>query len=167
MLSESCDWSSLAKQASDPALELSLLAFEQKLTEAGINPAALRSVAAVTSDKQSIGDRYPSAGAPSSAVNRMAAAHLAKQQLSRYLTITDINNFPAPRRPDAVTFVVAQHDQYIPAQGAIADKWKLLEARWPGAQVQWIRGGHVSAILFPKVSPTRIITDVVKKLMRH
>jgi hypothetical protein len=70
-------------------------------------------------------------------------------------------------RPDATVFVAAKHDQYIPAQGAIADKWEVLQSRWRGASVQWIRGGHVSAILFPKLNPARIVTDVVKRLLRR
>lgn len=67
-------------------------------------------------------------------------------------------------RPDAVVFVVAEQDQYIPAQGAIRKKWDCLQSRWPGARVQWIRGGHVSAILFPQISQARVILDVIRTL---
>lgn len=142
-----------------------------QLLSLGVNPAALRSVADETSDSQGIQDSANNgsnaASARSAPSKVVTTALLAKRQLSRFLTITDINNFEPPTRPDACVFVVAQHDQYIPAQGAIADKWKTLQSRWPGAHVEWIRGGHVSAILFPRLSQSAVITDVVKKLLRR
>ena len=73
---------------------------------------------------------------------------------------------PLTVRPDAVVFVAAQHDQYIPSAGAIQSKWAQLEARWPGARVQWMRGGHVSAILFPRVSHAHTVAGVIMKLLR-
>lgn len=65
-----------------------------------MNPDELRSVAATISESQPISSAQHG---PQS--DTIAAAMLAKQQLSRFLTITDINNFNCPSESRDVALV--------------------------------------------------------------
>ncbi|KAH9143614.1 hypothetical protein AeRB84_012407 [Aphanomyces euteiches] len=80
-----------------------------------------------------------------------------KKRLAAFLSITNIENFPTPRRPDAVVFSQATEDQYI---GDNAMQWENLRRRWPGAQFRRVKAGHVSGILFETQAFVQTIQDV-------
>ena len=56
---------------------------------------------------------------------------------------THLSNFSVPLDPELSIIVSATHDGYIPRQNV-----QPLTDIWPGSQVRYIDGGHVSAILF-------------------
>ncbi|OQR92999.1 hypothetical protein ACHHYP_03022 [Achlya hypogyna] len=89
-------------------------------------------------------------------------AHV-KQRLSAFLALTNIENFPTPRRDDAVVFSQASEDQYI---GANEAQWQLVRARWPRAQFRRVTAGHVSGILFETEAFVATILDIIQTLRR-
>ncbi|OQR91805.1 hypothetical protein THRCLA_08864 [Thraustotheca clavata] len=84
-----------------------------------------------------------------------------KQRLSAFLSLTNIENFPAPRRQDAVIFSQATEDQYI---GTNEQHWQLARSRWPLAEFRQVTAGHVSGILFETDAFQKTILDVIKRL---
>lgn len=56
---------------------------------------------------------------------------------------THLANFSVPVDPELAVIVNATHDGYVPRQNV-----QPLIDIWPGAQVRYVDGGHVSAILF-------------------
>ncbi|EQC39565.1 hypothetical protein, variant [Saprolegnia diclina VS20] len=89
-------------------------------------------------------------------------AHV-KQRLSAFLALTNIENFPAPRREDAVVFSQATEDQYI---GRNDDQWQLLMQRWPRATFRHVTAGHVSGLLFNSDAFVATILDVITTLQK-
>ncbi|ETV94285.1 hypothetical protein, variant [Aphanomyces invadans] len=87
--------------------------------------------------------------------------HDVKARLAAFLALTNLENFPPPRRPDAVIFAHATEDQYV---GANAQQWEMLRRRWHGAQFQHVKAGHVSGILFETQAFLATINDVLKQL---
>lgn len=96
-----------------------------------------------------------------------AGATLAVRTLAaRLLRVTDLINFVPPARPDAAFLIYAAHDRYIPAGGgtAVAAMWQRIAARWRGATVRTIRGGHVSGSIFALEPYLQTILQCVAKL---
>ncbi len=77
------------------------------------------------------------AGAPAGPRDaaRAALAHVLE-------TYTDVTRLPPPAVPSAAIVVGARADAYV-ARASVAE----LAAHWPGAEVRWVPGGHVSAYL--------------------
>ena len=72
----------------------------------------------------------------------------AREKMFEFLTLTSLVHFPPPRCPEAARFTVASYDAYIP--GAMeTDAWQQIERIWSGSRIRCVRGGHVSATLFP------------------
>ena len=99
---------------------------------------------------------------------------LAKENLSRVLSITDIRHFPAPVCPRACVIALAKQDEYI---GPVEQQWHELISRpldhhdddtatyeWTGAQIRTYQAGHVSGILFEQHSRERAICDMLATL---
>jgi hypothetical protein len=59
------------------------------------------------------------------------------------LGLTDIRQFPPPKRQEAAFLVAASRDAYIPPASAA-----MVHAHWPGSTIRWLRSGHVGAFLF-------------------
>lgn len=72
----------------------------------------------------------------------------AYKLLSDFLGVTELYRVPAPAVPTAAHFAIAQHDLYVPLD-AVDWRWEAVSKAWPGAHVHQLRGGHVSATLFP------------------
>ena len=66
---------------------------------------------------------------------RIALAHVLE-------TYTDVTRLPPPALPAAAICVGARADAYV-ARASVAE----LAAHWPGSEVRWVPGGHVSAFL--------------------
>ena len=56
---------------------------------------------------------------------------------------THLANFSVPVDPELAIIINATHDGYVPRQHV-----QPLTDIWPGSQVRYVDGGHVSAILF-------------------
>ena len=55
--------------------------------------------------------------------------------------------------------VGATEDAYVSAQSV-----KELAAHWPGSEVRWVKGGHVSAFLLQQAAFRQAISDSIDRL---
>ncbi|WMV19166.1 hypothetical protein MTR67_012551 [Solanum verrucosum] len=82
-----------------------------------------------------------------------------KERMRNVLSLTDVTRFPIPKDPSAVIFVAATDDGYIPRHSVLE-----LEKAWPGSEVRWVRGGHVSSFLLHNGAFRRAIVDGLNRL---
>ncbi|PHU22567.1 hypothetical protein BC332_07674 [Capsicum chinense] len=82
-----------------------------------------------------------------------------KERMRNVLSLTDVTRFPIPKDPHAVIFVAATDDGYIPRHSVLE-----LEKAWPGSEVRWVRGGHVSSFLLHNGAFRRAIVDGLNRL---
>ncbi|CAL8468337.1 g7877 [Coccomyxa elongata] len=90
----------------------------------------------------------------------LMARKRAQERLDKVLeTYTDVTRFPRPQRPDAAVIVGAHNDAYVSAHSV-----RELAAHWPGSQVRWVPGGHVSAFLLQQPAFRKAILDSLERL---
>lgn len=65
----------------------------------------------------------------------------------------------SPRQPSAAVIVGALEDAYVTRQSV-----EELAAHWPGSEVRWVPGGHVSAFLLQQPAFRTAITDSLSRL---
>ncbi|XP_073306680.1 uncharacterized protein [Primulina huaijiensis] len=82
-----------------------------------------------------------------------------KQRMRNVLSLTDVTRFPIPRNPNAVIFVAASNDGYIPKHSVLE-----LQKAWPGSEVRWVNGGHVSSFLLHNGQFRKAIVDGLDRL---
>ncbi|KAL9240138.1 hypothetical protein vseg_014392 [Gypsophila vaccaria] len=82
-----------------------------------------------------------------------------RQRLRDVLSLTDVTRFPIPKNPNAVIFVAATDDGYIPNHSVLE-----LKKAWPGSEVRWVTGGHVSSFLLHNGEFRRAIIDGLNRL---
>lgn len=82
-----------------------------------------------------------------------------RDYMRQMLNMTDISRFPLPKHPDAAIFVSAKNDGIIPIESAIA-----LGNHWPGSELRWINGGHVSSFVFHQNTFRQAIIDALKRI---
>jgi hypothetical protein len=87
--------------------------------------------------------------------------------VARLLRITDITNFGPPRLPQAVAFITATHDRYVPRTRSLVAQWRSMLELWPGCTIQQVVGGHVSACLFHSDTYCGSIVAVIRRLRRE
>lgn len=77
-----------------------------------------------------------------------------RERMRDVLSLTDVTRFPIPKNPDAVIFVAATDDGYIPNHSVLE-----LQKAWPGSEVRWVTGGHVSSFILHNGEFRRAIVD--------
>ncbi|XP_074306977.1 uncharacterized protein LOC141642166 [Silene latifolia] len=82
-----------------------------------------------------------------------------RERLRDVLSLTDVTRFPIPKNPDAVIFVAATDDGYIPNHSVLE-----LKKAWPGSEVRWVTGGHVSSFLLHNGEFRKAIIDGLDRL---
>lgn len=82
-----------------------------------------------------------------------------QERMRNVLSLTDVTRFPIPKKPNAVIFVAATDDGYIPNHSVLE-----LQKAWPGSEVRWVTGGHVSSILLHSGEFRRAILDGLNRL---
>lgn len=82
-----------------------------------------------------------------------------QERMRNVLSLTDVTRFPIPKNPKAVIFVAATDDGYIPNHSVLE-----LQKAWPGSEVRWVTGGHVSSFLLHNDQFRRAITDGLNRL---
>lgn len=97
---------------------------------------------------------------------REDAAHKAvmtleqvEERLRSVLSLTDVTRFPIPKNPQAVIFVAATDDGYIPKHSVLE-----LQRAWPGSEVRWVSGGHVSSFILHNDAFRKAIVDSLNRL---
>ncbi|EPS73159.1 hypothetical protein M569_01592 [Genlisea aurea] len=81
------------------------------------------------------------------------------ERMRNVLSLTDLTRFPVPKNPDAVILVSATDDGYIPKHSVLE-----LQKAWPGSEVRWVSGGHVSSFLLHGNEFRRAIVDGIDRL---
>ncbi|GBG77924.1 hypothetical protein CBR_g25855 [Chara braunii] len=81
------------------------------------------------------------------------------RRMREVLSLTDVTRFPIPKKPSAVIFVSATYDAYIPKHSVLE-----LQQAWPGAEVRWVPGGHVSSFILRNDDFRRAIMDSLTRL---
>ncbi|XP_058073518.1 uncharacterized protein LOC131222466 [Magnolia sinica] len=82
-----------------------------------------------------------------------------RERMRSVLSLTDVTRFPLPKNPEAVIFVAATDDGYIPKHSVME-----LQRAWPGSEVRWVMGGHVSSFLLHNDEFRRAIVDALDRL---
>ncbi|KAB1202823.1 hypothetical protein CJ030_MR8G024936 [Morella rubra] len=82
-----------------------------------------------------------------------------RERMHNVLPLADVTRFPIPKNPDAVIFVAATDDGYIPKHSVLE-----LQKAWPGSEVRWVTGGHVSSFLLHNGEFRRAIIDGLNRL---
>lgn len=82
-----------------------------------------------------------------------------EERLRTVLSLTDVTRFPIPMRPEAVILVAATNDGYIPKDSVLE-----LQKAWPGSEVRWVTGGHVSSFIIHFDSFRKAIVDALDRL---
>ncbi|POM73828.1 Hypothetical protein PHPALM_9289 [Phytophthora palmivora] len=89
----------------------------------------------------------------------------AKKRMRLFLSITDIDNFMAPRRSDAIVFVYGTEDEYI---GFSEPQWQQrMRDQWSPAHFRMMKTGHVSGILLEQQAYRNTIMEVVGLLKKQ
>ncbi|CAI0406734.1 unnamed protein product [Linum tenue] len=82
-----------------------------------------------------------------------------RERMRNVLSLTDVTRFPIPKNPKAVIFVAATDDGYIPNYSVVE-----LQKAWPGSELRWVKGGHVSSFLLHNSEFRRAIKDGLDRL---
>ncbi|KAI5067859.1 hypothetical protein GOP47_0016204 [Adiantum capillus-veneris] len=82
-----------------------------------------------------------------------------RERMRAVLGLTDVTKFPAPKKPEAVIFVSATNDGYIPRHSVLE-----FQRAWPGSEVRWVTGGHVSSYIFHNKEFRKAIKDAISRL---
>ncbi|XP_046871295.1 protein ABHD18 [Hypomesus transpacificus] len=73
---------------------------------------------------------------------------------------THIANFSVPVDPSLIIVVQAKEDAYIPRTGV-----RSLQEIWPGCEVRYLKGGHISAYLFKQGLFRKAIYDAYDRFL--
>lgn len=74
---------------------------------------------------------------------------------------THVGNFSVPVDPSLIIVVQAKEDAYIPRAGV-----RSLQEIWPGCEVRYLDGGHISAYLFKQGLFRRAIYDAFDRFLQ-
>ncbi|KAK9819238.1 hypothetical protein WJX81_000552 [Elliptochloris bilobata] len=158
-----------ARQAKE-AQEAASLA-EQLLRQLGLRPEHLRldlRMRGPGGAQRGCGTQAPpsAGGAPGSTLwgawwqRAPACAAGALEWLDAVLeTYTDVTRFPRPQRPDAAVIVAAPNDAYVSQESVLE-----LARHWPGSELRWVAGGHVTAFVLQQPAFRRAIVDSLERV---
>ncbi|GJS58822.1 protein ABHD18 [Tanacetum coccineum] len=82
-----------------------------------------------------------------------------QERMRHVLSLTDVTRFPVPKAPNAVILVAATDDGYIPSHSVLE-----VQRAWPGSEVRWVNGGHVSSFILHNGEFRRAIRDGLNRL---
>lgn len=78
----------------------------------------------------------------------------ARARFDEALSWVRLDLQPAPRDPRSAILVAGEHDGYIPAAEAEA-----LHRHWPGSELRWTRGGHLTGLVLHHAVHRRALID--------
>lgn len=82
----------------------------------------------------------------------------ARRVFRQALNVVTVSKFPPPVRPEAAVLLSGEHDRFVdPAQP------ERLARHWPGAELRWLRAGHVTGVLRGR-EQLRAIRDALDRL---
>ncbi|XP_068136046.1 protein ABHD18 [Hyperolius riggenbachi] len=74
---------------------------------------------------------------------------------------THVGNFSVPVDPSLIIVVQAKEDAYVPRAGV-----RSLQEIWPGCEIRYIAGGHISAYLFKQGLFRQAIYDAFNRFLQ-
>lgn len=83
----------------------------------------------------------------------------SKEALRGVLDRASILSFPTPPRPDLAIIVAPRDDGYIPSASTLA-----IHRHWPGSELRWVAGGHISLAVFGRSHLVGAILDAFDRV---
>ena len=83
-----------------------------------------------------------------------------RDYMFRLFSLSDLDHLPAPKWSRAAVLVGAEDDRYIPRASV-----ESAHAHWPGSELRWIKGGHVSSFLFNRKDFIQAIVDSLDRIV--
>ncbi len=78
----------------------------------------------------------------------------AQARFGEALEPVRVDRYPAPRDPGRAVVVACRHDGFIPREEAEA-----LHAHWPGSELRWVEGGHLTGLVLHHHAHRRALLD--------
>lgn len=92
----------------------------------------------------------------------MGSLEEARRYFARCLEPVDVGLHPPPFEPRSAIIVSARSDGFVdPAQT------EALHHHWPGSELRWVSGGHLSAAVLARRAHRRAIEDAFARLERE
>jgi pimeloyl-ACP methyl ester carboxylesterase len=82
----------------------------------------------------------------------------AADRLGGYFHASRSSLQPRPQKPQAAVIVGARHDGYVPPGETTA-----LHAYWPGSELRWVPGGHISAVVTQRQTLRQALRDALDR----
>ncbi|MFW5921028.1 MAG: alpha/beta hydrolase family protein [Polyangiales bacterium] len=83
----------------------------------------------------------------------------ARRYFTECLRPVDVGRHPPPVAPECAILVSARSDGFVPASDTEA-----LHAHWPGSELRWLDGGHLTAALWQRRAHVQAIRDAFTRL---
>lgn len=83
----------------------------------------------------------------------------ARGRLAAILGSASVLHYPAPAAAHAAVLVAGRSDGYIPRH-AVLD----LHRHWPGSEMRWLTGGHISVFVLHRSELARAVADSFRRL---
>uniref|UniRef100_A0A669QJA3 Abhydrolase domain containing 18 n=1 Tax=Phasianus colchicus TaxID=9054 RepID=A0A669QJA3_PHACC len=99
-------------------------------------------------------------------INNRAKSDTLQRESLRFMKgvmdeCTHVANFSVPVDPSLIIVVQAKEDAYIPRTGV-----RSLQEIWPGCEIRYLNGGHVSAYLFKQGLFRKAIYDAFDRFLQ-
>jgi hypothetical protein len=88
-------------------------------------------------------------------------AEEARERLSRYIALTDLDRHPLPRCPAAAVLVGARRDGYV-----FPDEVQKLHELWTGSEIRWLSTGHAGALVQHSEALRQAAVEAMERLGR-
>ena len=83
-----------------------------------------------------------------------------RKKMHDILSNTNLELFPKPQKTNAAIIVAAKNDSIVPPSSALR-----LHNTWPGSELRWIRGGHISAYFIHRESFRKALLEAMNTLI--
>ncbi len=91
----------------------------------------------------------------------MGSVEEARRHFARCLEPVDVGLHPAPVAPECAILVSARSDGFVPPS-----ETEALHRHWPGSELRWVKGGHLTAALLAGEAHVRAVRDAFSRLER-
>jgi hypothetical protein len=82
----------------------------------------------------------------------------AARRLGGFFHVSRSSMFPVPNRPEAAVIVGAERDGYVSGE-----ETRALHRYWPGSELRWVAGGHISAVLTQRQALRQALGDALER----
>ena len=83
----------------------------------------------------------------------------AHDRIQRIFERANLTAYPPPVAPHAAVILGCKHDAYVPPSETLT-----LHQHWPGSELRWVRGGHISTLFTERRALRRAVIDALDRL---